>query len=167
MRQSSLPLFTYSTHGEIEKAIQALGKSGFDITKLSVVGRAHHSEERPIGFYTAGGRMKAWGSAGAFWGGIWGMLLAPAVFWVPGLGLLAMAGPVATALLGAVEGAAVGGGLSVLGATLSRIGVPHDDVIKFETTLKADQYVLMVHGSLDDIIKVRAILAHTPQLQAA
>ena len=114
MNASDLPFYTYTSHAEVEKAIQSLSKAGFDMTKLSVVGKGYHSEEHPIGFYTAGDRMKTWGGTGAFWGGIWGLLLAPAVFFIPGLGVLAMAGPVASALLGAAEGAVVVGGLSVL-----------------------------------------------------
>jgi hypothetical protein len=50
------------------------------------------------------------------------------------------------------------GGLSVLGAALSRIGVPNDEVIKFETALKVDKYVLMVHGSLEEAAKARTVL---------
>jgi hypothetical protein len=158
MNASDLPFYTYTSHAEVEKAIQSLSKAGFDMTKLSVVGKGYHSEEHPIGFYTAGDRMKTWGGTGAFWGGIWGLLLAPAVFFIPGLGVLAMAGPVASALLGAAEGAVVVGGLSVLGAALSRIGVPNDEVIKFETALKVDKYVLMVHGSLEEAAKARTVL---------
>ena len=39
--------------------------------KLSLIGKGYHSEERPMGFYTAGDRIKAWGGSGAFWGGIY------------------------------------------------------------------------------------------------
>lgn len=28
------------------------------------------------GFYTAADKMRAWGGVGAFWGGIWGLILA-------------------------------------------------------------------------------------------
>ena len=71
---------------------------------MSLVGKGYHSEEHPVGFYTVGDRIKTWGGIGAFWGDIWGLLLAPAVFFLPGLGLMAMAGPVVTALVSALEG---------------------------------------------------------------
>ena len=143
MEQPESPAFVFNTHAEADDAVRALGQSGFDLNKLSVIGKGYHTEDHPVGFYTAGDRIKAWGGAGAFWGGIWGLLLAPAVFFVPGFGLMAMAGPFATALMGALEGAAVVGGVTALGAALTTIGVPKDEVIKYETAVKADKYVLL------------------------
>ncbi len=126
---------------------------------LSLVGKGYHSEEQPMGFYSAGDRIKAWGGTGAFWGSIWGMLLAPAVFFLPGLGLLGMAGPVVSTLIGGLEGAVVVGGLSALGAALTQIGVPKDQVIKYEAALKVDKYLLVVHGSAGEQQKARNVLA--------
>jgi hypothetical protein len=134
-------------------------KSGFDAKKLSLIGKGYHSEEKPVGFYTVGDRIKSWGGVGAFWGGIWGLLLAPAVFVLPGLGVMAMAGPVASVLVSALEGAVLVGGVSALGAALSQIGVPRDQVLKYEQALKMNNYVLLVHGTSDEQAKARSILA--------
>ena len=151
--------FVFDTHAAAEEAIRTLGQSGFDMKKLSLVGKGYHSEEKPMGFYTTGDRIKAWGSSGAFWGGIWGLLLAPAVFFLPGIGLVAMAGPLVATLVGALEGAVVVGGLSALGAALTQVGVPKDQVIKYEAALKVDKYLLVVHGSAEDQEKARSVLA--------
>ena len=151
--------FVFDNHDKAEQAIRALGQAGLDLKKLSLVGKGYHSEERPMGFYTAGDRIKAWGGTGAFWGGIWGLLLAPAVFVLPGLGLVGMAGPFVATLVGALEGAVVVGGLSALGAALTQIGVPKDQVIKYEAALKVDKYLLVVHGSAADQDKARSVLA--------
>jgi len=80
---------------------------------------------------------------------------------------VAMAGPVAAALVGALEGAVVVGGLSALGAALIQLGVPKDQVIKYETALKVDKYILMVHGSSEDAAKARAVLAGAKMLESA
>src|SRR5450432_1997562 len=109
MENETSPAYVFNTHVEAEAAIRLLSKSGFDMKKLSLVGKGYHSEEHPVGFYTVGDRIKTWGGIGAFWGGLWGLLLAPAVFFLPGIGLMAMAGPVVSALLGALEGAVVVG----------------------------------------------------------
>jgi hypothetical protein len=45
----------YNTHTEAESAIKELQRSGFDIKKLSIVGKEYHSEERVIGYYNTGG----------------------------------------------------------------------------------------------------------------
>jgi len=162
-----LPVFVFHTHSEAEAAIHMLNESGFDMKKLSLIGKGYHSEEHAIGFYNVGDRMKAWGGIGAFWGGIWGFLIAPAVFFIPGVGLLALAGPVVSLLVGALEGAVVIGGLSALGAALFNMGIPKDQVIKYETALKTDKYVLMVHGSLEEMDRAHAILAHAKVWEVA
>ncbi|MEO8153675.1 MAG: general stress protein [Rhizobacter sp.] len=159
MQTAQSPIHVFETHAQAEQAIQSLNKAGFDVKKLSLVGKGYHTEEHLLGFYTAGDRIKAWGRSGAFWGGIWGLLLAPAVFFIPGIGLVAMAGPVVSALIAALEGAVVVGGVSALGAALTQIGVPKEQVIRYETALKADKYVLMVHGNADDAMSARNLLA--------
>ena len=167
MDKTNLPFYVFNTHVEAEEAIKSLSKSGFDVKKLSLVGKGYHSEEHPIGFYTAGDRIKSWGGTGAFWGGIWGLLFAPAVFFLPGLGLVAMAGPFVAALVSALEGAVVVGGMSALGAALTQVGVPKDDVIKYETALKVDKYVLMVHGDAEEAAKARAVLESSDAWKSA
>jgi hypothetical protein len=158
MQNSDSMLCISTTHTDAETAIKSLSASGFDMTKLSIVGKGYHSEEHPVGFYTAIDKMRTWGGVGAFWGGLWGLLLAPAVFVLPGFGLVAFGGPVVAALFGALEGAVLVGGASVLGAALTRIGVPKDLVIKYETALKAEKYVLIMHGDVDEVAKARVIL---------
>jgi hypothetical protein len=159
--------FVFDNHAAAEDAIRTLGQSGFDMKKMSLVGKGYHSEEKPMGFYTAGDRIKAWGGSGAFWGGIWGMLLAPAVFLLPGLGVVGMAGPIVATLVGALEGAVVVGGLSGLGAALTQIGLPKDQVIKYEAALKVDKYLLVVHGSAEDQERARSVLATATTTVAA
>lgn len=160
MQNETSPAFVFNTHVEAEGAIQLLNRSGFDVKKLSLVGKGYHTEEHPVGFYTTGDRVKSWGGAGAFWGGIWGLLLAPAVFFLPGVGLVAMAGPLVAALVGALEGAVVVGGVSALGAALTQIGVPKDQLIKYETAVKVDKYVLLVHGDANDLAQAQSVLAN-------
>ena len=159
MQEINPAQYIFNTHVDAEEAIRSLGKSGFDVKKLSLIGRGYHSEEHPIGFYTVGDRIKTWGGLGAFWGGIWGLLLAPAVFVLPGLGLVAMAGPIVAALVGALEGAVVVGGVSGLVAAMTQLGVPKDQVVKYETALKADKYVLLVHGDSVDVAEANSFLS--------
>jgi hypothetical protein len=167
MQTDHSPAYVFDTRAAAEEAIQSLSRSGFDVKKLSLVGKGYHSEEHPVGFYTVGDKVKAWGGAGAFWGGIWGLLLAPAVFILPGVGVVAMAGPVVAALVSALEGAVVIGGVSALGAALSQVGVPKDQVIKYETALKVDKYVLLVQGNAEDQARARSVLADSKAVATA
>lgn len=167
MDKDNLPVYVFNTHVEAEEAIKALSKSGYDVKKLSIIGKGYHTEETPIGFYTMGDRIKTWGGIGAFWSGIWGLLVAPAVFFLPGFGLVALAGPVVAALVAALEGAVLVGGVSAIGAALMQIGVPKDQIMKYEMALKVDKYVLMVHGSIEEQDKARTVLEQTKSWEMA
>jgi hypothetical protein len=167
MQATESPCFVFNSHAEAEAAIRSLIKTGIDAKHLSLVGKGYHSEEQPVGFYSVGDRVKSWGGVGAFWGGIWGLLLAPAVFVLPGIGVMAMAGPVVSMLVGALEGAALVGGVSALGAVLSQVGVPKDQIVKYETALKMDKYVLVVHGGADEQARARSALAESKTMALA
>lgn len=167
MDKDNLPVYVFNTHVEAEEAVKALSKSGYDVKKLSIIGKGYHTEETPIGFYTLGDRIKTWGGMGAFWGGIWGLLIAPAVFLLPGFGVVALAGPVVAALVAALEGAVLVGGVSAIGAALMQIGVPKDQVMRYETALKVDKYILMVHGSVEEQDKARTVLEQTKSWEMA
>jgi hypothetical protein len=151
----------FDTHVEAESAIKELERSGFDMKKLSIVGKGYHSEEHPVGFYTSGDRMLSWGGVGAFWGGLWGFLVGAAFLWIPGFGPIAAAGPFVHMLVTGIEGAAVVGGLSVVGAALASLGVPKKSVVKYERQLKANKYLLIAHGRTDEVETVRRVLEQT------
>ena len=152
----------YKSHAEAEAAVKELQQSGFDLKKLSIVGRDYHTDEQVIGYYNAGDRIKFWGKEGAFWGGIWGMLFGSAFFLVPGIGPMIVAGPLVTWIIGALEGAAVMGGLSAIGAGLYSLGIPEDSILNYETALKAGKFVLIAHGSAQEVAHARETISHTP-----
>lgn len=114
----------YDTHSQAEEAVKELQKSAFDMKKLSIVGKGYHSEENVVGYYSTGDRMKFWGKAGAFWGGIWGLLFGAAFFAIPGIGPVLVAGPLVGWIVAALEDAVLVGGLSAVGAGLYSMGVP-------------------------------------------
>ena len=129
--------------------------------KLSIVGRDYHTNENVVGYYNAGDRMKYWGKTGAFWGGIWGLLFGSAFFFIPGVGPLLMAGPIVGWIVGGLEGAVVVGGLSAVGAGLFSLGIPKDSILKYETALKTGKFVVIAHGSTDEIAQAREIISRT------
>ena len=135
----------YDTHGEAETAIRDLAKQGFDMTKLSIVGKNYHTEEEVVGYYTAGDRMMAWGTTGAFWGGVWSLMFGSAFFLMPGFGPILAAGPVVAWIVGALESAVVVGGLSALGGALMSIGIPNDSILLYENHLKAGKFLVIAH----------------------
>ncbi len=158
MTLSKTVIGSFKSHEQAEHAIGELSRSGFDMKKLSIVGKGYHTEEQPLGFYNMGDRMKSWGGFGAFWGTLWGMLLGWAFFWVPGIGLVGAGGPFIHMIIAALEGAALGGGLSAIGAALISWGVPRDSVIQYETRIKSSEFLLIARGEAQEIEQARQIL---------
>jgi hypothetical protein len=161
MSDNNIVIAVYDTHAAAEETVKALERSGFDMKKLSIVAKNPHAEEHVVGFYNAGDRIKTWGKAGAFWGGVWGLLLGAAFFSIPGLGPVLVAGPLVAWIVGALEGAVVVGGVSAIGAGLFSIGVPKDSILNYEVALKTDKFLLMVHGTTQEAATAHDIIRGT------
>jgi uncharacterized membrane protein len=161
MKNNKSIVAIYPSHTAAEVAVKELQQSGFDMKKLSIVGRDYHTDEHVVGYYNTGDRMKVWGKTGAFWGGFWGLLFGSGFFWVPGLGPLLVAGPVVSWLIGALEGAVMVGGLTALGAGLFGLGIPKDSILRYETALKTDKFVLIAHGTVEETTHAKEILSRT------
>src|SRR5580700_9108311 len=155
MTKNNAVVAIYKSHTEAEAAVKELQQAGFDMKRLSIVGRDYHTDENVVGYYNAGDRMKYWGAAGAFWGGIWGLLFGSAFFFVPGIGPLLVAGPLVSWIVGALEGAVVLGGLSAIGAGLYSLGIPKDSILRYETAVKTGKFVVIAHGSTEEVIHAR------------
>ncbi len=161
MSEQNSVVAIFGSHTGAEEAVKELQRGGIDMHSLSIIGKDYHTDENVVGYYNTGDRMKYWGKIGAFWGGFWGLLFGSAFFAIPGLGAILVAGPLVAWIVGALEGAVVVGGLSAVGAGLFSIGIPIDSVLKYETALKTDKFLLMVHGSVDEVEKAREILENT------
>ena len=161
MKSTNSIVATYTSHTAAEEAVKELQQCGFDMKKLSIIGRDYHTDEHVVGYYNVGDRMKMWGKTGAFWGGIWGFLFGSAFFAIPGLGPVLVAGPLVSWIVGALESAIVVGGLSVVGAGLYSLGIPKDSILRYETALKSGKFVLIVHGSIDETTHAKEILVRT------
>lgn len=148
----------FSTHLEAEAAVKELQKSGFDMKKLSILGKDYRTEEHAVGYYNTGDRVKVWGKLGAFWGGMMGFLFGSALFFIPGVGPLVVLGPLVGWIAGALEGAVVVGGLSALGAALFSIGIPKDSIIAYESQIKAGKFLVLAHGSPEEVAKAKDLL---------
>lgn len=90
MKQDHLTIAIYPSHPEAEAAIKELQHSGFDMKKLSIVGK-----------------------------------------------------------------------LSALGGALASMGIPEDSVLRYETALKADKFVVIAHGTSAEAEQAREILKST------
>ena len=166
MSEKNSVVAIFESHEKAEDAIRELQQSGLDMKKLSIIGKDYHSEENVVGYYTTGERMKYWGKLGAFWGGFWGILFGSAFFWLPGIGTVLVAGPLVVWIVGALESAAVLGGLSALGAALYSIGIPEDSVLQYETHVKNGKLLLLVHGTPEEVDRAKKLLDQSEAISA-
>jgi hypothetical protein len=165
MADNNAVVRVFDPHAEAEATIKELKRSGFDMNKLSIVGKDYHTEE--LGYYNGDDRMKVWDKLGAFWGGLWGLLFGSAFFFIPGIGPVIVFGPLASWIVRPQEGAVMVGGLSALGAGLYSIGIPKNNIMAYETALKSDKFLVIAHGTAEEIAKAESILETTRAAQVA
>ena len=151
-------LGVFGSHSAAEDAVRALQATGLDMKKLSIVGKNFHTEEHAVGFYTAGDRMMFWGGQGAFWGSLWGMLFGGALFFIPGVGPLVAMGPVVGWIAGALEGAVIGGAAGVFAAALASLGLRDDQIVKYQTEVKAGKFLIIARGNAGEIERAHRVL---------
>ena len=51
--------------------------------------------------------------------------------------------------------------MSALGAGLFSMGIPKDSIREYETALKADEFLLLVHGADEEVARAKDILDAT------
>lgn len=159
MLQSESVIAVFGEHKEADAAVKKLMTAGIALEHLSIVGKSYHSEEKIVGFYNVGDRVKFWGKRGALWGSLWGLFVGGVSLTIPGVGQIMVLGYLAAIVVSAVEGAIMLGGLSALGAALYSAGIPRDSVIQYEQAVKADGFLVIVHGAVEELARARAILA--------
>ncbi|MEA2671555.1 MAG: hypothetical protein QOG45_1775 [Chloroflexota bacterium] len=146
----------YDSMQQVEEALRRLTEAGYPMEKVSIIGKDLQSETEINGFVTARDLAREGARFGAWVGGIFGLLTGAAMFFVPG-GPLFVLGPLATGVIGAAEGAvwtaAVG---AVLGHFLAKQHIP-----RFTQHLKAGRYLLVVHGSEDEVQRAQGTLQAT------
>ena len=155
---ADIAVATYKLHTEAEFAVKTLQLAGFDMKKISIRGRDYRLEEHVVGFLNAGERARIFGKFGAFWGGLLGILFGSALLFIPVVGHVVVLGPLAAMIFSGIEGAVVVGGASALVGALTALGIPKNSVLQYETALKADQFMLVVHGDAQDIARAKDIL---------
>ncbi|MCI0457122.1 MAG: hypothetical protein L0Z62_09100 [Gemmataceae bacterium] len=161
MSQESSVIGIYAHIDKAEEAVQQLGQGGFPIQHVSIIAKDLGTEKKIHGFVTPCDVARSSARAGAWVGGIFGMLLGAAVVWIPGLGPLVVAGSLTSALLGGLEGAVAGAAVTGVLGWLSSLGISKQHILKYEESVKAGKYLEIAHGTPEEVEKARGILAKT------
>ncbi|MEH1910275.1 general stress protein [Nostoc sp.] len=156
----------FPSHAEAERVVLDLRKSGFDMQKLSIIGKDYQTTEHVRGFLTWKDAAIAGAAGGGYWGsfvgGLFGILAGAGVLFVPGIAPIIIAGPIAGVLAGWLEGTLVGavGAAAVggLAGALSGLGIPKHEVLKYETQIQAGEFIILVTGSNEDVSQAKQML---------
>ena len=159
MNTTDTVIAVFANHNAAETAVKKLAATGFEMKDLSVVGKGYETDEKVIGFYNTGDRIKFWGVRGAYWGGLWGLFFGGMFMSIPVVGHIVILGYLGAMAISGIETAIVVGGLSALGAAMFSIGIPKDSVVQYETDLTADKFLVMAHGSEKEMARARVVLA--------
>jgi hypothetical protein len=159
MENADAVIAVFADHTAADLAVKKLAAAGFEMKRLSVVGKGFHTEEKVVGFYNVGDRIKFWGARGAFWGGLWGLFFGGLFMTIPVIGHVVVLGYLAATAVSALESALTVGGLSALGAALYSIGVPKNSVVQYEAAVKTDGFLVMAHGDPAEIARAQALLS--------
>ena len=146
--------------GEAEEAVRKLIDGGVPAETISIVGKDMQCEKQVHGFVTSCDVAKKAATGTAWLGGLFGVLAGAAFIWVPGAGPLVVAGSLTSTLLGGVEGAVGGAAAGGVLGWLSALGIEKKHILKFEDHLKADRYLLVVNGAVEDLETADSILTN-------
>ncbi len=147
----------YETQMQAELGVVGLQHAGFDLRKLSVLGREHEFRDHAIGYYNTGGRMKFSGARGAFWNNIWKFLPGAGHFVIPGIGRVLIAGPLTVWIVAAVRNPATDD-LTEVGAALYAINIPKANILRYESEIKMHKLLLVAYGSTEEVLRAKDVL---------
>src|SRR5262249_49478980 len=131
------------------------------VDRISIIAKDLGSEKKIHGFVTSCDVAKASARTGAWVGGLFGVLVGAAFVWLPGVGPLVVAGSLTSALLGGLEGAVAGAAFTGVLGWLASLGISKQHILKYEESVKAGRYLVIAHGSPDEVKKARQALTDT------
>lgn len=152
----------FSDHRHAENAARQIKDQGLRTADISIVAKQGDEHAGDTGRTTATmGTMGNRGTArndnisdgvvtGGILGGLAGLLIGAGSMVVPGLGIVAAAGPITGLLSGAVTGGIVGG--------LVDLGIPEDRSRQYETDIRAGKILFSMKTDEDKVDQVASIL---------
>lgn len=128
------------TQAEAEAAVRELTHAAIHIKKLSIVGQDYCPAKHGGGYSNTADCMK-YGSIA-----------------ISGIGPVLIAGPLLGWVLGALEEPVRAGGITAIGTALKNMGIPKDSVLSYETALRFSKFILLVHGTAEEVAHAKNIV---------
>jgi stress response protein YsnF len=166
----------YDKRDDAHKVIQALVDAGFPRDKISMAAQSEDDENIDL---QRGGKTRPYdadkdrdrkrtreagneagegaavgGGVGAILGGIGGLLVGLGTLVIPGLGVIAAAGPLAGALAGALAGGAAGG---IVGALIG-LGIPEEEAVVYEEGVRRGGTLVVLQTEDNRVNEAQSIM---------
>jgi hypothetical protein len=149
---------SYRSHFDAETAVHLLSEGGLPINQISIIGRNFETHEDVQGFYRPADAALDGAGQGAWFGGLFGLMLGAFGFFVmPVVGAVMVIGPLAGLIAGAIGGAGVGALINGLVAS----GIPREQALVYQDRLQAGEFLVVVHGDAGTAARAHAILDST------
>ncbi|HEV8338568.1 MAG TPA: hypothetical protein VGR25_02790 [bacterium] len=135
----------------------ALRRLGIDPGGLSLVVKEDTGpgETRPEADVSAGTATET--VKGSVIGGIAGLVVGTATAFIPGVGLIVAAGPIATglsALAAALSGGVAGASVGALVGLVSKLGIPEADAEEYASELERRSVMALEHDGTHDVAAI-------------
>ncbi len=139
---------TFKSEAKLQEAVKRLLDRGISQDNISIMGRNFQTETRITGFITKQDVILDSFASGALYGSLFGSVLSlvsgVGVLFIPFIGSVVAAGPLAAALLGATSGALYGALGAGLGSVLMSFGMPQERAAIYQTRVQAGEFLLVV-----------------------
>ncbi|MDY7020206.1 MAG: signal transduction histidine kinase (STHK), LytS [Cyanobacteriota bacterium] len=151
----------FKNREHIEKAIQKLKDSNYDMNRVSLIARNIDDVEgaKEIVENSEGNEAPEGAGIGAVTGtvlgGVTGLLVGLGTLVIPGIGPALLAGEL-SALGTTAAGAGIGALTGGLVGALTGMGIPEERAKVYESRVKAGDYLLMVSGTEDQLAQVES-----------
>ncbi len=143
MSKKNTCILLYSRLQNLEQGINKLQTHNFDMESVSVLGNGQTSfQGKPVRSSND----------------LWSKLNAADFFLLHDFGEVLAAGPLVHLLTKENEETEVICGLSVLGQALFSIGIPVDSIRQYEKSVHTGKFLLIIHGSHDDVERACQLL---------
>ena len=162
MRYKAAAVAVFHSNEQAIAVVRELHDTGFDMQRLSIVGKGFYSDSRSVGDDIMGPRMQAWGRLGEICGTVWGMVAKYSFFRFSDLGSVLVAGPLVQRVVAALNGAGTPGEANALEAALVGVGIPQSRIVHYEFLVKMDKVLLIVNGNPADVELSRVHLHNVP-----
>lgn len=141
----------YDTYDDAAEAVNKLLDNGVLKKYISVIAKGEQEEKNEFEYKKNSENMIFWGEQGAFWGGLWGLLLGGILFWTPGVGPIVATGQILAAIEGMAAGAVMFGATGAMTAWLVDLGIEKSLAEKYGDMIKENKILVIVHGDEDAV----------------